>query len=254
MITDGKILYLHMPKTGGMFARTFLSSNIKGMKSVAGWHVPAREIDKKYKKTVKLGTVRNPLSWYTSFFFDNLQKSPILIKRHKERGTRPKPTSLMRIFDPKDTQDFSVFINNMLKEDFLDENVKFKFIKEYIPYMKFMKKFDVGLCTIMYLNIYFKDFYSIMDGGVDLFSRHDELLSVDKMIKTEELNSSLSLFLKEHKYPSKICNKLKEEKKINVIRKKPWRAYYTSEEVEKILYKDRLIFDSFYTKEADQLC
>jgi len=235
-----------MPKTGGMFTRTFLLSNLKNMQSISGWHTPARMMDKKYKDLTKFGNIRNPLSWYVSFYFHHLQKSPIMIRRHKERGTVPSPTAFAKYFDPKNTGDFNVFINNIFLDSYLDSNVKFKFIKEYIPYMKYMKKLDVGFYTIMYLNIYFKDFYKIMNNEIDIFKNHDQLLTVKHMLKMESLNKSLAAFLKKNNYSPSIINKLKSEKKINVMKKQSWRNYYSKELIKKIVYKDRLIFDLYY--------
>jgi hypothetical protein len=70
MLTNDKLAYIHMPKTGGTYVRTALLK--------AGWeekdgHVPARRVN---KDLAFFGSIRDPMTWYESLYLCSVKHTP----------------------------------------------------------------------------------------------------------------------------------------------------------------------------------
>ena len=68
-ITD-ELLYVHMPKTGGLWISRILQNVAKGIR-IPGLprHTPAMDIPEEYlEDRLMFGSIRDPWSWYTSLW------------------------------------------------------------------------------------------------------------------------------------------------------------------------------------------
>lgn len=68
-VIAGKYLYIHMPKTGGVWMTKYLNSEHDGRLLPGHGHMPASEVPVHTKKGCELiGTARDPWGWYASWW------------------------------------------------------------------------------------------------------------------------------------------------------------------------------------------
>jgi tetratricopeptide (TPR) repeat protein len=70
MIITERFVFIHMHKTGGQTLNNVISRCIENHESV-GYHFPRREIPQRAASLPVVGMVRNPWSWYVSWYFFN---------------------------------------------------------------------------------------------------------------------------------------------------------------------------------------
>jgi hypothetical protein len=100
MIVTGHFIYLHLHKTGGTFVNEFLTRYVSDARAI-GYHLPRRLAPPQFAHLPALGFVRNPWSYYVSWYF--FQK-----RRHS-------PNSLFRILSDDGRLDFERTVANMLE-------------------------------------------------------------------------------------------------------------------------------------------
>jgi hypothetical protein len=99
MITTDRFVFLHLHKSGGTFANECLLRFVPGARFV-GHHLPRSMIPPESAKLPVLGTVRNPWSYYVSWYFFQLE--------------RPNPNFLFRVLSDEGRLDFNATVRNML--------------------------------------------------------------------------------------------------------------------------------------------
>lgn len=69
LLIDDKVIYVHIPRTGGMFTRKTIynTENLK-YKSIANSHDPLSILDFDFSKYYTFGFVRNPWEWHLSYY------------------------------------------------------------------------------------------------------------------------------------------------------------------------------------------
>lgn len=70
MIITDRFVFIHMHKTGGQTLNNVISRCIENHETV-GYHFPRREIPARATSLPVVGMVRNPWSWYVSWYFFN---------------------------------------------------------------------------------------------------------------------------------------------------------------------------------------
>ncbi|MCG8418717.1 MAG: hypothetical protein MJE77_12330 [Proteobacteria bacterium] len=73
MIATSKFVFLHLHKSGGTFINEFLRRFFPAAKSI-GYHYPASALPREYADLPRFGLVRNPWSFYVSWFHFQKQK------------------------------------------------------------------------------------------------------------------------------------------------------------------------------------
>ncbi|HEU4604378.1 MAG TPA: hypothetical protein VFS24_20555 [Steroidobacteraceae bacterium] len=99
MILTPHFVFLHLHKSGGTFANEFLIRFVAGAKQV-GYHLPRSLIPAPYAHLPILGFVRNPWSYYVSWY--SFQRS------------RPQPNALFQTLSQNGSLDFARTIERML--------------------------------------------------------------------------------------------------------------------------------------------
>ena len=99
MIVCDTCVFLHLHKSGGTFVNHMLMKCVPSARRV-GYHLPYAEIHEAYRALPVIGTVRNPWSYYVSWY--HFQQSQV----------RPNP--LFRLCSEDLTLDFSGTIRNLL--------------------------------------------------------------------------------------------------------------------------------------------
>ena len=98
MVTD-RFVFLHLHKSGGSFVNACLLRHVPGARQI-GSHLPSRLIPGDASQLPVIGLVRNPWSYYVSWFS---------FQQH-----RPQPNALFRILSDEGRLDFSATIHRML--------------------------------------------------------------------------------------------------------------------------------------------
>lgn len=99
MIVTDRFVFLHLHKSGGSFANEAILRHVPGARQV-GYHLPAKLIPDDARRWPVLGLVRNPWSYYVSWF------------AFQQR--RPQPNALFRVLSEEGRLDFNGTINRML--------------------------------------------------------------------------------------------------------------------------------------------
>jgi hypothetical protein len=99
MITTDKLVFLHLHKSGGTFVNECLLRFLPDARQV-GYHLPRSMIPPAAKSLPILGFVRNPWSYYVSWYSFQLQQT--------------SPNFLFRILSDDGRLDFDTTLRNML--------------------------------------------------------------------------------------------------------------------------------------------
>lgn len=99
MIVTPRFVFLHLHKSGGTFVNEFLMKFVQGARHI-GYHLPRSMIPREHAHLPVLGFVRNPWSYYVSWYSFQLE--------------RPNPNYLFRILSDDGQLDFDTTLRNML--------------------------------------------------------------------------------------------------------------------------------------------
>jgi len=99
MIVTDRFVFLHLHKSGGRFIAEGLRRHVPGARAI-GYHLPARFIPPEAGGLPVLGLVRNPWSYYLSWF--SFQRA------------RPRPNALFRLASDDGRLDFNRTVHRLL--------------------------------------------------------------------------------------------------------------------------------------------
>lgn len=108
MIVCNKFVFLHLHKSGGTFVNQMMATCIPYAKQI-GYHLPYKEIPGGFKRQPVLGTVRNPWSYYVSWY-------------HFQAGME-SPNALFQVASDGNTLDFNATVTNLVRLHEDDERV-----------------------------------------------------------------------------------------------------------------------------------
>ena len=108
MIVCNTFVFLHLHKSGGTFVNTMMMKCISSARRI-GYHLPYAELPEAYRSLPVLGTVRNPWSYYVSWY------------HFQQSQARPNP--LFRICSEERRLDFSGTIRNLLTLESDDDRI-----------------------------------------------------------------------------------------------------------------------------------
>jgi hypothetical protein len=100
MIATDRFVFLHLHKAGGSFVNQCLRRFVPGAREV-GYHLPRLLIPERYQSLPVLGLVRNPWSYYVSWY--------------AFQSRRPKPNALFHILSDGGRLPFAATVRNMLE-------------------------------------------------------------------------------------------------------------------------------------------
>ena len=93
MIVTPRFVFLHLHKSGGTFVNECLMRFVTGARQI-GYHLPRSLIPKEFAHLPVLGFVRNPWSYYVSWY--------------SFQAAKPAPNALFRILSDGGRLDFRV--------------------------------------------------------------------------------------------------------------------------------------------------
>ena len=217
MILNDKFVFIHNPRTGGAFIKTMFKEilPIEEFKPLEEYHLPVSSVPKSHKDKMKFGMVRNPWAWYVSLYHFQQPNGKWL------RLTKAKT--------------FQGFVKTFLSDEFIQENRAKRFypvgnpnLPPTVPKFEYMDNLDIGFFTYRYIYMFFNDYKEIFAGNKNIWTDHDELISLDSVLKTEELPHNIIRLLDNNgivlssKNRADFCRQPKK----NYTHHKPYQHYY----------------------------
>jgi hypothetical protein len=242
MIIGNKFVFIHNPRTGGSFVRNsfkkiFPSANFSALED---WHKPIDLLDKRHKNKLKFGVIRNPWSWYVSWY------------HHQQ----PKGKWLTLFLNGK-SNTFRNFLTGVLSSSFARKNKGLKFhpvgnpyLKPSIPVLDYISNLGIGFVTYRYLYMFFNNYENIFYGKRDIWTNHNKLLSLDCVIKNENIANDIIKVFNQNNILLSSNNKgiLRNAPRRNITNHKPYQTYYDEELVQLVGEKDKLVIDRYKYK------
>jgi len=224
MIVTDKFVFLHLHKSGGSFVNRFLLNNFSSA-CLIGYHYPYRLIPRQYELLPGFGLVRNPLSYYVSWysFQKQMKRSNLLFNCVSNNGRLDFKRTISQLVNLSEDQ---------ARIDFLAENLPRGFAKRGLNL--------TGQCieNIRSKNI---GFYSF------LYSRLFDTCKQISIGKMETLREDLIGFMSsiDVKLTNENTQFIRHSKKVNCGIHDHYQNYYDAELEALIRSKDAMIFDEY---------
>ena len=211
-VTD-KYVFVHCNKTGGVFVKDFLIKYFNA-KVHRYKHSPIRMLDSKHRDKVKIGVIRNPFSWYVSYF-TYLTKNGVLT-----------------------TMDFPQFLFTYTEHpralfDFMGKKIRRKFENLYPP----KTHLNIGSWYFHFINYFCYDAIKIFNPQGS-YAKCEDYHDLDVLMRTENLKEDMiKTFGEEHR------ESIENLPKKNVSNTKPYQEYYTPALRERVEQKDGILME-----------
>lgn len=197
MYLTNKYVFIHMNKTGGVTVKDWMIKHF-GASVHRYKHAPIRMLDSIHHGKTTIGVIRNPFSWYVSYF-EYLTQNGILT-----------------------TMKFPQFIFTYTQHprallDFMGKKVRRKLENLYPP----RTKLKIGSWTYHYINYFSYDAKDILREKKPLLADPSNL---DVLMRTETLTEDMVTTFGEE-YRESIENFPRK----NVTKRKPYQEYYNDE-------------------------
>jgi hypothetical protein len=231
-------VFIHNPRTGGAFVKTLFKEYLPltCFAALEDYHLPISQVPAEFKDKMSFGLIRNPWSWYVSLYHFQQPCGKWL------RLTKAKT--------------FHDFVKTFLSDEFIQENRHKKFypvgnphLPPIVPKFEYIDNLTVGFYTYRYIYMFFNNYKEIF-ASKDLQGfkkKHDELLSVDHILRIEDLpNNIINLLAKNGTpVPLEVIPKWRGAPKKNHTHHKGYRELYTDHLIDLVAKKDSLIIENY---------
>lgn len=216
-VTD-KYVFVHMNKCAGVFVKDFIIKNFPTKIKVYK-HAPLRCIREEDRKKKILGVIRNPFSWYVSFYH-----------YHRENGYYTKLSFAEYI--KCHLQNSRKLISKAQKKNVLDKNAKI-----YPP----ETKLNIGSFTFHFINFFAFKSLKILRTWTDeqLENSFSNICKVYLMRQENLKETMIDVFGEQ--YRGQLANMPKK----NISQHGHYSKYYTSELVKMVEEKEKLILQYY---------
>ncbi len=219
MIACDDFVFLHLHKSGGTFVNQLM---LKCFPSAVrlGYHLPYAQLPEPYRRLPVLGTVRNPLAYYVSWY-------------HFQRA-QSKPNALYRICSDDGTLDFTTTIRNLVSlhaSDSRIDRLKAEFPEDFQGHglnltkscIEDLRGSGLGFYSFLYTRLY---------RGVE----------TPNILKMERLRQELDAYLSPFDTSDRTRFFLSQAPDMNVSEHGPYQQYYDDTLTDLVLSLDGPVF------------
>jgi len=260
-ITD-TLLFMHIPKTAGVFVGKLLKHFSKSYRGYG--HVAMRDLPLEYLDRYIVAAIRNPWAYYVSSFaylarrerFDTGVMTPAEFVTSKA-GIEFFRDNMREVLTP--AQDTALtpinwrYFDNALDQETLKPTRRratsdaiITAYKTVLPELQIRRKLNMGKLTYHYLSCCFRDSVKIFKSGkVPTTLEHNELITVDRVVKVERLRDEMSILLDIPRQEIDDFTAKLGPAARNKSKHLPYQDYYTPELRDAVAHKDRLIIDKY---------
>jgi len=261
IITD-KFVFLHFPKTGGLFVTDILNKvhKKKTLKHLFFKSSMYQELMMPNVKRIYGANVYNPHGTYDQIPEEHRSKTIISCTRNPfdryvstyefRQWTKRKPDEMEKI----------IKLYPKFPDLTFEQYVKFanKFDIANRTYSSLLRP-DIGLITYTFIQFFFKDPKRVIENLDETYlnsDRYKEDMADILFLHTENVNHELHDFLLRLHYRKKDLYFINDTERKNVTanrKEKDWKKYYTKDLFEFVKFKERFILRLFpeYNKEYD---
>ncbi len=213
-ITD-KYIFTHKNKAAGCTIKDFMIEYM-GAKILKYKHAPLRMLPEKYRdKRIKIGCIRNPFSWYVSYYC-----------YHRDNGKFLKMT-------------FDQYINDYVKDSrallsLMPKKLRKKFPLLYPP----RTRMPIGAYTFHYINYFSYNALNILKNwDIEVLkAKIKDVSNLDVTFRTETLQADM---IKEFGYSAELKNFPRK----NQSKRKPYKEYFNLETQKLVEERDGILLD-----------
>ncbi len=224
MIICQKFVFLHLHKSGGTFVNHMMMKCIPKATRI-GYHLPYSEIPDAFRALPVLGTVRNPWSYYVSWY-------------HFQQG-QAKPNPLFRVCSEDGSLDFSATIRNLAT--LCEDDARIDRLKAAFPHTFVNHGLNLTRTCIETLRGSGLGFYTFL---------HDRLYAgapEPKILRMETLRRDLPGALPGLRGPEMMLVRdfLQSVPDLNVSDHRPYRDYYDPQLRDLVGRVDRSVAETY---------
>lgn len=257
IVKDGpneKLIFVHLQKCAGTFINEFLKKtyplSYRPFKManesdqqhipkymISGLAVPKSNWHLDLDRIPSFGSIRNPLSFYTSIYHFSREKCDEKWAAGNIYNRLDRPASFSEYIE-------KLFKNNSIKNSDTKTG--------HAELFQRMDKLDIGILSARYLNMFFDK--NIFDYSIDEITKHhNNMIKVNHIIRIENLSNELYAVLKRSGLKRPTAKGLDTFdniiKKSNVKKNKSshnhYKEYYNEDLIDLIRHKERLIFNIY---------
>ncbi|WP_443750949.1 hypothetical protein [Asticcacaulis solisilvae] len=223
MIICPTFVFLHLHKSGGTFVNHMMMTCIPKATRV-GYHLPYSEIPEAFQALPVLGTVRNPWSYYVSWF-------------HFQQG-QAKPNPLFRVSSQDGSLDFSATIRNLATLG--DDNARIDRLKDAFPDTFVSHGLNLTKACIETIRGSGRGFYTF------LYDRLYAGAQAPKILQMETLRRDLPANLPGLRGPERMLVRdfLQSVPDLNTSEHRPYRDYYDADLRDLVARMDAPVIDA----------
>lgn len=259
LITD-KFVFVHFPKTGGMFVDGAVKEalvpsrfwrRMHSVRSRLGITVPgvmykyysgsrhascARIPDWAAERTI-VGTIRSPYDWYVSDFRFGLWKDPASCGHWWDPATEAELKKELPNWPDLSFEDFVRAAN--------------QYTARVRGFGEFPLASSIGLMTKEFLRCFCRDRRAVYEGSEEgLVDRVRQHLYPVSFLHQCRLNDELGEFLCSHAYPEKLIEDIRSRARIYPGKAtrpagEPWSSYYSADLKAYVRGRERILFSLF---------
>lgn len=255
LITD-KFIFVHLPKTGGLFVDRVLKDMLCPSRFMQGVHalrhrygvtipgVPYRyvlgprhgscaAIPEAYRGLPILACRRNPFDWYVSDYCYGVWRQATNIGKFWSADADPRER-----YPSWPELDFAGYVDATTT------------CATRVVHAKRRSKLagTLGVVTLEFLRMFCRDRHFVFAANSDeeMYQRIEETLYPVRFLEMTNLNRDLHAYLLERGFPEEQAGQVLERGRINAsaradTRKKDWRDYYNPETLETVRYRERML-------------
>lgn len=224
MIVTNQFVFIHLHKSGGTFVLSFLQQFESSAKMI-GYHLPYSELPAEYHRLPVLGSVRNPWSYYVSWY--------------SFQASMENPNPLFRIVSDDRQLDFNATVANLV--NLSESPARLDALQQALPDHFRPRGINLTRACIEPLRDDDIGFYSFMYERIYAGAKEPRIVGMEGL--REDLLDAMPACGRELSREERQF--IEQQPPTNTTRHGPYQDYYNDELRDLIADKDRAVIERF---------